>query len=369
MYSITDPPYNFNRDQVELSLRETAGNSLRKGVNLPDEMLVTTVVCTREKLDSMTVIGVVNLLGDHFKPVIMSICNPHYRKPYSGATETDTAYFSPEYVHSRDCPGVYRLILRNLARPFIVESEHLEEEEQKMLAIFARCGCYIDLIGVERFCANGIMVLDLPPDKSHVFQPLHVSIFGPLKYFVQKEFRRVRRSICKVGTFEIRLFLQNEIQQAFTYHNVSSGFVKTGIWKHSTGMADETPLCCTKYYTNNPTAHNVLSVSDDVGSLSNRNRTLLGDVVLKEGTFRLEWTRGARITSANSLRDYVTQLKVGAIVTLRRLQGLLHVIGKLSIGKTCAKVTPGTTLFKTSRSCSISLRSTSAVARTWLCWE
>lgn len=93
------------------------------------------------------------------------------------------------------------------------------------------------------------------------------------------------------------------MHQASTFLNMSSGFVKSGIWNHGMRTADETPLPRITYYKNNPNVLNLPSVSDVADSFSNSHRTLVRDVVLKEGEVRLDSTRGIHITRDNCLRD------------------------------------------------------------------
>lgn len=88
-------------------------------------------------------------------------------------------------------------------------------------------------LAVLEFCrANGIHVVSFPPHCSHRLQPLDVSVFGPFKTALNKQFESFMRMHPgrAVQIFDIPTMVARALEHGATEVNIKSGFRATGIW-------------------------------------------------------------------------------------------------------------------------------------------
>lgn len=92
------------------------------------------------------------------------------------------------------------------------------------------------------FCRdNGIHVVSFPPHCSHRLQPLDVSVFGPFKSAINKQFETFMRMNPgrPVQIFDIPAMVSRALELAATEVNIKAGFRSTGIWPMDSDVFQE----------------------------------------------------------------------------------------------------------------------------------
>ena len=83
-----------------------------------------------------------------------------------------------------------------------------------------------------QYCeAHDIIPFGMPPNLTHLLQPLDVVVFQPLKHYHAKALDvMVRDGIVNITKIEFLSCIQEVRRQAFKQSKILSAFQKTGIW-------------------------------------------------------------------------------------------------------------------------------------------
>ncbi|KJZ69105.1 hypothetical protein HIM_11512 [Hirsutella minnesotensis 3608] len=89
-----------------------------------------------------------------------------------------------------------------------------------------------------------IHLLYLPPHTSHVLQPLHLSVFSPLKHYYRKQigFLSLLTDSSPVGKQNFLSCYQKAREQALSASNIKGGWKATGLWPVSVAKPLLSPL-------------------------------------------------------------------------------------------------------------------------------
>ena len=166
-----------------------AGRSLRKGIGVTNQSLVSAAVKTKGKLDRVTVMCVINAAGQEFKPVVVYPGKqPHYRR-LGSSIQTVHQFLPPCYFYRRDPAGADSNSF-NRALSFVKETEELRIGCQKLLLLFDGYDCHVQYKVLQYLKENGVVVA-LPAHTSHILQPIDVTVFCPFKSFYRVKFTSV----------------------------------------------------------------------------------------------------------------------------------------------------------------------------------
>ena len=82
---------------------------------------------------------------------------------------------------------------------------------------------------------NGIHMLCLPPHTTHLYQPLDVTMFRPLKTNFSIEAQKLSRKNKKksLNRYDFNRVLKPAWQKSFTLSNIEAGFRKCGVWPYN----------------------------------------------------------------------------------------------------------------------------------------
>jgi hypothetical protein len=83
-----------------------------------------------------------------------------------------------------------------------------------------------------QFCdKNNVIPFGLPPNLTHLLQPLDVTVFQPLKHYQAKALDiLVRDGVMDIGKLEFLSYIEDIRKKAFKKETIQSAFKKTGIW-------------------------------------------------------------------------------------------------------------------------------------------
>ncbi|KAM4067391.1 DDE superfamily endonuclease [Hirsutella rhossiliensis] len=102
---------------------------------------------------------------------------------------------------------------------------------RKRLLILDRHGSHHTKEFIEYCDAHGIIPFGLPPNLTHLLQPLDVVVFQPLKHYHAKALDlMVRDGLVNITKVEFLGCIQEVRKKAFRASTIRSAFKKTGIW-------------------------------------------------------------------------------------------------------------------------------------------
>lgn len=122
---------------------------------------------------------------------------------------------------------------------------------------------------VVMFCKeNGICLVTFPPHCTHKMQPLDVGLYGPFKTFLKREFNCWMASNPgkTITIYNIAQLVNGAYMSAFTLKNITSAFVKTGLWPFSRSVFSEQDFLCS-FVTDQPSPEERASTSRNESKL------------------------------------------------------------------------------------------------------
>lgn len=105
-------------------------------------------------------------------------------------------------------------------------------KERPVLLLLDNHGSHLSVKGID-FCRdNGIVMLSFPPHCSHRLQPLDISVYGPVKRYVNKlcDDWMTNHPGKTMTIYDIPAIVSSALSLALSISNISSGFKSAGIW-------------------------------------------------------------------------------------------------------------------------------------------
>lgn len=110
--------------------------------------------------------------------------------------------------------------------------KHVKPTKENPALILMDNHCtHVNLSVVEFAKKNHLIILTLPPHCSHRLQPLDVAVYGPfkLRYKIAMNEWMLSNPGVTVTIYNLGQFVKEAFLKTFTPHNLTQGFVKTGI--------------------------------------------------------------------------------------------------------------------------------------------
>lgn len=103
-------------------------------------------------------------------------------------------------------------------------------KENPVLILMDNHCTHVNLSVVE-FAKNHLIILIFPPHCSHRLQPLDVAVYGPYKsrYKIAMNEWMLSNPGVTVTIYNVGQFVKEAFFKTFTPHNLTQGFIKTGI--------------------------------------------------------------------------------------------------------------------------------------------
>lgn len=100
---------------------------------------------------------------------------------------------------------------------------------------------HVNLKVVEFARENSIIIVTFPPHCSHKLQPLDVTVYGPFKsrYRISMNEWMLSNPGRTVTIYEVGQFVKDAYLSSFTPHNITQGFIKTGIYPLNSNVFQE----------------------------------------------------------------------------------------------------------------------------------
>lgn len=137
----------------------------------------------------------------------------------------------------RDVASVDSNIFKKWAHKFVADVRARNDNERWMILFYDACRSHMTTAAIDVFRAANIAVMALPAHTSDRLQPLDVSVFGPLRHFVNTslthmalEAKTLYRTQQKLSGGEVWRAIVAGHAKAFTPNNIKSGFLKCGLW-------------------------------------------------------------------------------------------------------------------------------------------
>lgn len=132
---------------------------------------------------------------------------------------------------------------------------------------------HINLRVVEFARQNSVVIVTFPPHCSHKLQPLDVTVYGPFKtrYRIAMNEWMLSNPGKTVSIYQVGQFVKDAYFSAFSPQNISSGFIKTGIYPLNSNVFDEEEYL-TSFVTDRPdplAINNVKDLTLDKGNVEN----------------------------------------------------------------------------------------------------
>lgn len=180
-------------------------------------------VTSAERGTLVTVVGIINAIGNHLPPVFIY---PRQRR-------------NPRFAIG-SFPGSLFLLSKSgwiVSELFINVLQHIKKNTNcskinPILLILDNHSSHCSLESINFCRENGIILLSFPPHTSHRLQPLDVAVFGPFKTFCRTSFNDFLLSNKGVAItiYDIARLTNLPFQKAFSIENITSGFRITGIY-------------------------------------------------------------------------------------------------------------------------------------------
>ncbi|KYM99107.1 hypothetical protein ALC62_10163 [Cyphomyrmex costatus] len=151
---------------------------------------------------------------------------PHY---LNGAPSGSVGSVNPSWWINSDLFLEFLKHLKNVTRCSV---------DQPVLLLLDNHESNRSLPGLQFCKANGIHVVSFPPHYSHRLQPLDVSVFGPFKTAMHKQYENFMRMHPGRGITipDIPQMINRALEVGGTEINIKSGFRATGIWPLDTNI-------------------------------------------------------------------------------------------------------------------------------------
>lgn len=124
---------------------------------------------------------------------------------------------------------------------------------------------HVNLRVVEFARQNSIIIVTFPPHCSHKLQPLDVTVYGPFKtrYRIAMNEWMLSNPGKTVTIYQVGQFVKEAYLAAFSPHNITQGFLKTGIYPLNSNIFNAKEFL-SSYVTDRPDP----SQSNDVNELN-----------------------------------------------------------------------------------------------------
>ncbi|CAK1582747.1 unnamed protein product [Parnassius mnemosyne] len=112
---------------------------------------------------------------------------------------------------------------------------------------------HVNLRVVEFARQNSIIIVTFPPHCSHKLQPLDVTVYGPFKtrYRIAMNEWMLSNPGKTVTIYQVGQFVKEAYLAGFTPHNITQGFLKTGIYPLNSNIFNEEEFL-SSYVTDRP---------------------------------------------------------------------------------------------------------------------
>ncbi|XP_059928852.1 uncharacterized protein LOC132472972 [Gadus macrocephalus] len=114
-------------------------------------------------------------------------------------------------------------------------------KESKLLLLLDNHTSHLSIAAIDYCRANGIVLLSFPPHCTHRLQPMDISVFGPLKGYVNSAADRWMRSHpgINISIYDVPSIVAEALPKAATVNNITSGFSSPGIWPFNPSAFEE----------------------------------------------------------------------------------------------------------------------------------
>lgn len=104
--------------------------------------------------------------------------------------------------------------------------------ESKLLLLLDNHPSHLSVAAIDLCRAHGVVLLSFPPHCTHRMQPMDISVFGPLKSYVNSAADTWMRSHpgANITIYDVPSLVASALPDAATVENISSGFSTPGIW-------------------------------------------------------------------------------------------------------------------------------------------
>ncbi|XP_059911550.1 uncharacterized protein LOC132460708 [Gadus macrocephalus] len=145
-------------------------------------------------------------------------------------------------------------------------------KESKLLLLLDNHTSHLSIAAIDYCRANGIVLLSFPPHCTHRLQPMDISVFGPLKGYVNSAADRWMRSHpgINISIYDVPSIVAEALPKAATVNNITSGFSSPGIWPFNPSAFEEKDFAGA-YSTDRPPQASGDEVSGSPGATSGRN--------------------------------------------------------------------------------------------------
>lgn len=192
-----------NVDETGISFKSICSHSLPRGIGGAMKSLYCAEASTKERLERVNVMGVVNAAGIAYRSAIMLPgLQAHYRF-VNGQSKTIHTFPPICYRYQRENPGLDSAIFLDWARNFLRDTKELRDNGKYIMLVYDGCRCHVQLEALSLFKHSHVVVIGLPAHTSHLLQPLDVSIYGSFKSKLQKEFHTIGRRNRVVNCYDV----------------------------------------------------------------------------------------------------------------------------------------------------------------------
>ena len=114
-------------------------------------------------------------------------------------------------------------------------------KENPALIILDNHSSHVNLRVVQFARKNSIVIVTFPPHCSHKLQPLDVTVYGPFKirYRIAMNEWMLSNAGKTVTIYQVGQFVKDAYLSAFSPHNITQGFLKTGIYPMNSNIFGE----------------------------------------------------------------------------------------------------------------------------------
>ena len=201
-------------------------------------------VTSAERGQLVTLIAAVNAIGNHIPPMLIFPRVNFKDFMLSGAPPGTIGGANPSGWSTE---ALFLEFLKHFA------SHVKPSRDQRVLLLMDNHETHLSVEAVEYAYTEGIVMLTFPPHTSHKFQPLDLSVYGPLQTFYGQSIDAwLRNNPGKTFTiYCIAEALGKAYPRAFTTSNIVSGFKKPGIYPFDRGVFSEQDFMVS-YVTDRP---------------------------------------------------------------------------------------------------------------------
>ena len=146
-------------------------------------------------------------------------------------------------------------------------------KESKLLLLLDNHPSHLSIVAIDYCRANGIVLLSFPPHCTHRLQPMDISVFGPLKGYVNSAADRWMRSHpgINISIYDVPSIVAEALPKAATVNNITSGFSSPGIWPFNPSAFEEKDFAGAYSTDRPPPQASGDEVSASPGATSGRN--------------------------------------------------------------------------------------------------